>query len=189
MKNNRLIKIIISLICCIVVITSTIFIGIHFYYKNQVKEDLSVTLDALTGKSPENPYIYSSVQKYESIISDKALSDKINKKCTYKINKTKINENEATVDILFSAPDIYEYLNNKSQDNDFISVSDLITNITNDIDSEIQLKTYEIQIELIKSNDKWYLKPNSELSNALSGGLLKWYSDIGKNKINEFIGE
>lgn len=48
MKNNRLIKIIISLISCIAVITSAIFIGIYFYNKsnsNNFSDDNYISLD------------------------------------------------------------------------------------------------------------------------------------------------
>lgn len=175
------------LIVLLVTLCTTLVVAINsISEKREVKADLSVTLDVILDKSSEEAYLYTAEQNYTDVINNEELAAKFNKKCCYDIKKIKIQDNLATVRILFSSPDFYKYLesNVTKLSNPGAIENELIENI----DKNIQLKNYEFEIQLKKVGEHWLLKPNAELSNALSGNLSNGYSIITVNIVNKIMG-
>lgn len=157
--------------------------------KGEVKRDLSVTLSVLMMQSEEPYYIYSVDDEKIELINDEKLSENFYKKCTYEIKKVKIVKDEATVDLNFSSPDIYDFLETSIDHTKTYKHDELVSEIINGLNNNVKFKTYQIQVKLIKVNGNWYLKPNSQLSNALSGNLISWYSELGGNIVNSLLEE
>lgn len=193
-KNTKKIKALIAVVSVIMIIA---FIFACFSIinimkcKNEVKEDLSLTLSVLTmqNESDNNYYIYSVDNDEFSLFMNDELAKSFGSKCTYKIEKIKIKNDEAVVKLSVSSPDIYKFLSNNVDPNKKYKSEELSDMILKNIDSNISLATNEFEVELIKINGHWYLKPNSDLSNALSGNMVSWYSGIGENIVNGLLEE
>ena len=185
--KKKIIITVITIVAISLTCIAIVFIMSNISDKKQVANDLNVTLNVMLGKCDETPYILSGDNAFESVISNESLEKALNEKCSYEIKKIQIKDNTAIVDLSFTSPDIYQYLNENIDEKSQESQDVLVNNIVENIETNVKNKSYEFQIELTLINDHWYLNPNSNLANALSGNLISWYSKIGENKVNALI--
>jgi len=155
----------------------------------ELKQDLQTTLDALiSGTITDNTYIYSMALKNEDIW-DNIISQKLTSKTTYKIISTESSESNGTAKVKFISPDAYTMLQEAASEPDIIDVNLLLENIEIALDNKFQTVDFDVIIELKLIDGHWYLVPNEDLSNALSGGLIEKYFELGTNIIDDLAEE
>ena len=165
--------------------------------KKDVENDLAKTLEDLkTGHVDEDSLFAQqdvldldvSTEKIQNENADKVV-EKIKSKIKYDITDSEIDEEQAIAEIKITAPDSYKILENITSTMKEEDVDKLLSEFAKALDKEVPTKEFTVQAELKLINGSWELIPNSELSNAYSGGLNEAYFVIGKQKVEALIGD
>lgn len=163
------------------------FSGCKKNIDQQIENDITTTLNTIiSGNQSGEVYVYS-VDTFEQIIADDDIAEKMANKISYKISKTTLTENNATAEVVFTTPDMYTIITDTSKNTD--NVDDLIENVSDKLDGNYPEKDFNVLLDLKLVNEHWYIVPNDELSNALSGGLITYYSELGMNTVDTLTEE
>ena len=153
--------------------------------KRQVEEDLTCTLDFLiSGNEEKESYLYS-VDIMDSGFEGEGIFKYVANKVTYKISTIENDKDKATVLIQFTTPDIEQFLSNIPVETEEELLEE---KVKEHLESEFPMKEYEVTLELKQIEEHWYLIPNAELSNVMTGGMVEWYSEMGLRVIEKLMG-
>ncbi len=189
-KKHIILLCIIAVVLVAIITTVTILCINKTNERKLAKQDIIVTLDSILNRSEKDGYILGmNMSSSASLLNSNETSDKINSLISYSIDSVKIKNLVGTVKISIVSPDLHTILKDINATEEIINDSDkLLSEINQSLNSDEYPKfetTIEAQIE--KLGDHWFLIPNSQLSNALSGNLTQAYSQLGNNIINELI--
>ena len=162
-------------------------------HSEYVAHDLTITLDAILGRTNEQGYIMGfPTLGTEPLFNDDEVAEKMNAAITYEVMDVQIDGTIATATIFVSAPDLSIILRDAvslllAGDND--DVSELLSIVGAALNSEHEVfeNTFEVDLELL--DDNWFLVPNSEFSNALSGNLIQLYAQMVEVMIHDMMGD
>ena len=147
--------------------------------EKDIRKDLESTLNELISQSgSEEVYVYRADIFQEDSGSEITL-DNLRSKVTYKIRD--IGDSKATV--VFTAPDTMALLNAAVQSG-VSDTEELMGAVDEALQGDFPTCEYEVELELKEMNEHWYLVPNAQLENALSGGLLDGYSEGVMDYVN-----
>ena len=158
----------------------------------QVSEDVSSTLDSLLSRNnSENIYI-SGVwfnTNSKSIFSDNPVSNSISEKIVYVIQNVDIKSDKGSCNIFIKSPDIYTILTEiVKTDTSFSNTEELLNAVSKKLDSSYPTIEKSVECSLEYKNDHWYIIPNEDLFNYLSGNLYSYYMNIGEYTKNDILG-
>ena len=155
----------------------------------QAKDDLQVTFEAILGRSDSLGYVYGAQGQLNSLLNDNETSAKINDAITYEIKNVKVADEKGTAQIFITAPDVYAILTELgSEGNSGEDLDALLSQINVALDSKHKNLEANVDVDLEQIGEHWFLVPNEELANALSGNLIQWYSNLGNKAIDDLIG-
>ena len=155
----------------------------------QAQEDLQVTLEAILGRSDSQGYVYGVQGQFNRLFNDNETSAKINDTITYEIRNVKVIEEKGTAQIFIIAPDVYAILTELASEGSSGENSDaLLSQINLALDSNHKNFETNVDVHLEQIGEHWFLVPNEDLANALSGNLIQWYSNLGNKAIDDLIG-
>ena len=157
---------------------------------NTIKKDVSSSLDAIKSGNSDEGYIYNVdlTGNRIQLIGEDALIRKICSKTTYSISKIeKQGKEKATATIIIISPDIIQMMGSIMEKNKVEDVNQLLSYLESELDSKFLSKEYSVKLSLLLINEHWFIVPNSELVNAFSGGVLKHYSIIERQMVEQLM--
>lgn len=181
-----------------ILIGGAIFLFSDFFNQEEMPEeglqainDLQITLDSILGRTDADGYIFGFPTDAGALISDDEIAGKINAAITYEIVDVQIEDTGATATIFISAPDLSIILADVVSrlvvdENDDIDELLSQVRLTLNSDHEMFEDTVEVRLELLNGN--WFLIPNAEFSNALSGNLIQLYARMIDEFMDELVG-
>ena len=159
--------------------------------QKEIEQDLTASLNEIrTGTLAENSYIYSSnlgIANDNNYFNSNEITQKIASNVHFTITDISQNEESAEADIEFSAPDVYQMIEEIASTMQEENVEKLLEALDTQLDGDFPTKEFEVTVDLRRMNDHWYLIPNSQLANAFSGGLIEQYSLMGQNIVDELL--
>ena len=186
--------------CCIVVAIALLVLLIALLKSalqdndsnQQAKDDLSGTINFMLGKDDAiEAYIYgvpSAVGTSNRIFSDHELGSEISKRVEFDIEILAVTGEEASAEIMVKAPDVYSMLCDIVKNNLVSDTSSLLDELRLRLDGECLTIEKTITCSLKFSDERWRLVSNPELFNMLSGNLYEYYSNLGKDIVDELAG-
>lgn len=158
--------------------------------EDQIRDDITYTLNEIRSNRFSNgAYIYdfeSEDNNSSALLSEEEINIKFLSQIDYKIEKlSKDSDNthgEAVItftfpDLLTTIVEASEYLENDTNKEALLSL------ISEKLNGNYKTKEQKVKLDIVYKQSHWYIIPNSELSNVLSGGLLDYYSSLGKKYI------
>ena len=157
---------------------------------NKAKKDIIITLDALLGRSEESDsYILGSfvlAGTSNKIFTDNEISKKIANQVVYSVSEIEINKPDGAVIIEITAPDVQLMLNDAMQDISALdNVDTLLDFVVLKLDGEYPIINESFKCEIKYTLGNWYLIPNAELFDAMSGKLYSFYNDLIEQMLDE----
>ena len=141
--------------------------------EKEIRNDVENTLNEIIAPSGNNDiYIYQADISQVDTNSDTTLAH-IRSRVTYEIRDISNDK----VSILFTTPDTMAILND-AVENGATDIDELLKSVESSLQENFQTCEYEVELGLKELNAHWYIVPNTQLENALSGGLLDAYSQI-----------
>lgn len=153
------------------------------------ENDLSHTLDALRSNSLENAYLYSSgdllpQNDFTASQNENEVNLLIKKQSSFQIQRIEVDGDNATAYVTVSAPDVLQILEQQSAFIEGQDVTALLDLVQQELEQEdFPKKEFDITATLKQVDSHWYLMPNYDLNNALSGGLLERYAQIVQDRM------
>jgi len=161
-------------------------------HSEYVAHDLTITLDAILGRTNEQGYIMGfPTLGTEPLFNDDEVAEKMNAAITYEVMDVQIDGTIATATIFVSAPDLSIILRDAvslllAGDSDDVNELLAIVGAALNSEHEVFENTFEVDLELL--DDNWFLVPNAEFSNALSGNLIQLYAQMVEVMIHDMMG-
>ena len=161
-------------------------------HSEYVAHDLTITLDAILGRTNEQGYIMGfPTLGTEPLFNDDEIAEKMNAAITYEVMGVHIDGTIATATIFVSAPDLSIILRDAvslllAGDSDDVNELLAIVSAALNLEHEVFENTFEVYLELLDGN--WFLVPNAEFSNALSGNLIQLYAQMVEVMIQDMMG-
>ncbi|HIV24492.1 MAG TPA: hypothetical protein IAB71_01705 [Candidatus Scatomonas pullistercoris] len=139
---------------------------------DSLEADLRVSLDTLIqGEDLQDSYIYET-DLWNSVQGGSPELDAVRSKITYKITDAE----EGSAKVQFFAPDVLTILETAVSEGAG-DTQELLDALEDSLRGSFPIKEFQTELELRQVEDHWYLLPNDELNNALSGGLMEAYTD------------
>ena len=155
---------------------------------SSIKKDVSFSLNAVINGDIDDGYIYSIDLEGKSIplLGDDALIRKICNNASFKVTKIEQQgDEEATATIKIKSPDILQMMSLIAESGEVKDVNELLSALETNLDSKFSTKEYLVDISLVLIDEHWFIIPNSELVNALSGGLVKEYLILERQMVDQ----
>ena len=164
--------------------------------KNQMSEDIQFTLKEICSTQfTDEPYIYSyeiTNSDIRGLIKNEAINELFLSQVQYKIESlSKESDNtHGEAIISFSFPDLMAVIEESAASLDSDSGTEaLFSIVSKKLQGNCKKKKEKISVDMIYIHSHWYIIPNADFSNVLSGGMLEYYSLLGneyvKNKTQE----
>ena len=113
----------------------------------------------------------------------------MNDAITYEIRSVQIDGTRATASIFITAPNLYAILTDVASHLHYdADIEELFAGIRVTLDSDYEIFEDIVDVWLERMDNHWFLIPNAELSNALSGNLIKGYIRIVDEIVDDLIG-
>jgi len=158
-----------------------------------VANDLTTTLDSILGRTDEQAHIIGShLFGSEPLFNDDEMANKVNAAITYEIiDAYQVDYMTATATILVSAPDLSIILSDAvaymvAGGNDDVDM--LLATVERALSAEHEVFEDSVEVSLELIGDNWFLVPNAEFSNVLSGNLVQLYAQVVEEMIQEMTG-
>lgn len=158
----------------------------------QLKDDLTNTIESMLGKNDTNEIYISGLtflsETSYQVLMDNEVGNRICELIEYRIENIDIKDEEATVVINIKSPDIYQMICQIVENKNASDTDSLLKELLSQLNTEYQTTEKNVSCNLEYKNEHWYLIPNTELSNMLSGNLYEYYANLGKNTVDELTG-
>lgn len=158
----------------------------------QLKNDLTNTIESMLGKNDTNEIYISGLtflnETSYQVLMDNDVGNKIGELIEYSIENVDITDAEATVVINVKSPDVYLMICQIVENKNASDTDSLLKELLSQLNKECQTTEKNISCNLKYENGHWYLMPDTELSNILSGNLYEYYANLGKNTVDELTG-
>ena len=158
--------------------------------EDQMRDDINYTLKEIcAGRFNNGAYIYSfenDTGNNGGLINDEDINRLFLSKIKYKINSlSKENDNKhGAATITFTFPDLLGILDEAAGEmNNEADTEALLSLVAEKLQGDFEKKKQEVSVDMVYAQSHWYIIPNADLSNVLSGGLLEYYSSLGKKYI------
>lgn len=151
--------------------------------EDQMREDLTTTLDALiTQDGREACYLYQAGPLQAQAPDSPVLND-VKSKVTYEIGEM----GDGTATVRFTTPDLLQILQSCAEAG-AADTQDLLDAAQQKLQGDYPTREYAVTVRLQKVEDHWYLVPDTQLEDVLSGGIIEGYTDQVSDWIDEMEG-
>ena len=195
MKKKLIITIIVVSCCLLATIGFVIFELISFNSNNKqykdVTRDITVTLDSVLNRSQSKKvYMWGMVSQLssETVFSDSELGKKASSLIKYEIKEIDIEAKKVTIS--FVSPDFYNIL--KEIAGEYTSVvepEEIEKRLAEKLDGQYLKYKSTAVCNISKIGEHWYIEPNEEFLNGLTGNIYSYYSSLGIETIEHLLGE
>lgn len=184
-----------------IIFVISVFFALMFVFggcgkKDQMSEDLQFTLGKIcAAQFTDGPYIYSyetTSGDISGLINNEDINELFLSQVQYKIESlSKESDNiHGEAIITFSFPDLMAVIEESAASLDSDSDTEALFSLVSEkLQGNCQKKKEKISVDMIFIQSHWYIIPNADFSNVLSGGMLEYYSSLGseyvKNKTQE----
>jgi len=145
--------------------------------ESAVKDDLTNTIEMLCIGETDNAYIYGAQLMPASPKSGNiGVTEKIMKSVIVEVGDVSIDGGQAEVTMTMASPNVPVMLENivsTIQGND---VSILLSNLEEQLDAgSFPVMEQDVTVEMRLSDGHWYMIPNAQFSDAMTGGVVSAY--------------
>ena len=156
----------------------------------KIEQDLSASIDALLNRSESDGYIFlMNESKNVMLFEENEITKKIYHAIHYQIKKIEIDGSESSAQLLITSPDMYTILEGSIYGLNEDDVDKLLDIVNRALDTEYPKIESDVTVSLEQIGENWFLFPDSQLINALTGNLSQWYSQLGKNTVDALLKE
>jgi len=139
---------------------------------------LAQIMDDVISGGGNNIRILSITGNPLTSLNNTGIAADIEKKVSYKITGAKKESDSLySANMTINAPDIQSIFESAG-DADISADGSMQSYLEKQLQGSPAMKTSQVTVQLVNQNGDWYLEPNSDWSDAMTGGLFSYYAQV-----------
>ncbi len=142
------------------------------------EEVISIAMDAITGSGTTEPVFLGADGNPVGISAPKGIAAVISSKVSYTLISLEVSEDSALAVLEVLAPDTLALVRKALTDMESFDEELFLDRMEGLLEDKFETVTNTVEVELRLVEDQWCMVTNSDLSDAITGGLISRYVQL-----------